>query len=233
MTTTQAANTTTTTFTNSDTQGWTGTGGFGGATFVDLADGNPLPSFRTSFPDFAIFGITFANETNPAFLGDYTHMPFTFSVDAKTRIVGSFTPTVRDLILELRDYDNPPQGFQYVSVFYDLGDLRDPNAGGSGLWENNSVSVSDPTQAALPPGWGGTGAEDPVTFEPILPPGRTFASVLAGVDEVALTTFRPGFFYIDLFFDVSVDNISLTFVPEPGALSLLACAGLLVVRRRR
>jgi hypothetical protein len=111
--------------------------------------------------------------------------------------------------------------------------LRDPGAGGSGSWENNSVSVANPAQAALPPGWGGTGAEDPNTFEPILPPGRTFANVLASIDEIVFTTFKPGFFYVDEYIDVAVDNISVNFVPEPaslGALGLTACAA--ATRRR-
>ena len=230
----RAATTTVTTFTGGDTQGWQGTGGFGGGTTVDTADGNPAPSLRTAFPDFAIFGITFSNDTNPAFLGSYTHAPFTIGIDAKTRLVSSFNPTVRDLVLELRDYDNPPQGYQYVSVFYDMGDLRDPGAGGSGNWEHSSVTVANPMQATLPPGWGGTGAEDPVTFEPTLPPDRTFASVLAGVDEIVFTTFKPGFFYTDVRFDVAVDNISVTFVPEPASVACLGAAlGVLALRRRR
>jgi hypothetical protein len=88
-------------------------------------------------------------------------------------------------------------------------------------------------QATLPAGWGGTGAEDPNTFEPTLPPDRTFASVLAGVDEIVFTTFKPGFFYIDEYFDVSVDNIAVTFVPEPASLSGLIAVPLLMARRRR
>jgi hypothetical protein len=231
--TASAATSTTTTFTGGNTEGWTGTGGFGGATAVDFNDGNPLPSFRTQFPSFAIFGITFANDTNPAFLGSYTQAPFTISIDHKTRILGLINPGVRDLVLELRDYDNPPTGYPYVSVFYDLGDLRDPNAGGSGNWELGTVTVANPNQSTLPAGWGGTGAENPVTFEPELPPDRTFASVLASVDEIVFTTFKPGLFYTDNFFDVAVDNISLSFIPEPGALSVLCGAGLLALRRRR
>ena len=229
----QAATSTTTTFTGGNTEGWTGTGGFGGATAVDTADGNPAPSFRTQFPEFAIFGITFANDTNPAFLGNYTQAPFTIGIDHKTRLLRLFNPGSRDLVLELRDYDNPPIGFDYVSVYYDLGDLRDPGAGGSGQWEHASVTVANPMQATLPPGWGGTGAENPVTFEPELPPDRTFASVLAGVDEIVFTTFKPGFFYVDSFFDVAVDNISVSFIPEPGALGVLSAGALLALRRRR
>ena len=113
---------------------------------------------------------------------------------------------------------SPPGGMSYLSVFVQY---------------HAAVTVANPTQATLPAGWGGTGAEDPVTFEPTLPPDRTFASVLAGVDEIVFTTFKPGFFYIDEYFDVSVDNIAVTFVPEPASLSALLGATLLLARRRR
>lgn len=221
-----AATSVVTTFDGGDTKGWQGTGGFGGSTFVDFQDGTPAPSLRTSFPDFAIFGISFENDSNPDYLGDYTHLPFTISVDAKTRLLALLVPSSRDLILELRDYDNPPAGYSYVSVYYNLGLLQDPFAGGSGDWEHYSVTVDDPTQLTLPPGWGGTGDEDPMTFEPRLPADRTFASVLASVDEVVLTTFEPGFFYINNYFDVAVDNIRVQFIPEPASLGWI---GLLVV----
>ena len=71
----------------------------------------------------------------------------------------------------------------------------------------------DPTQTDLPQGWGGSGDEDPNTFEPILPADRTFADVLAGVDEVVFTTFVPGFFYGFTNFDLQVDNVSVRSVP--------------------
>lgn len=215
-----AATSVTTSFEAGNTQGWVGTGGFGGGTSVDFQDGNPAPSFRTAFPNFAIFGLIFRNNSNADFLGDYTHMPWTISVDAKTRKLGLFGPGSRSLILELRDYTNPPVGASFVSVYYDLGFLRDPGAGGSGNWEPYQVTVGNPLQLTLPPGWGGTGDEDPITLEPRLPPNRSFASVLASVDEIVFSTFKPGFFYTDNYFDVAVDNLRVAFASDSGDFDL-------------
>ena len=65
----------------------------------------------------------------------------------------------------------------------------------------------------LPAGWDGYGAEDS-TGMPYLPSDRTFASVLAGVDEVAFTTYVPGMVFGYTYFDVAVDNISISAVPQ-------------------
>ena len=61
----------------------------------------------------------------------------------------------------------------------------------------------------MPAGWGGYGAEDPNTFEPILPEGVTFADVMASVDELAFTTYEPGWFYGPTVFDVRIDNLRI------------------------
>ena len=224
--------TVTTTFDNGVTNGWEGTQGGGGSSFIDATLGNPAPALRTIFNNF---GIEFTNNTSPDYVRDYSAAPFTFSVDVLTQNVNFFGQDVsRDLILEFRDFDNTVQGYPYVSVWYDLGDLVDPDIGGSGQWETLSVTVADPTATDLPAGWGGYGDEDPVTFEPILPAFRTFADVLAGTDQVVLTTYRPGFFYGFTDFDVAVDNIALTIVPEPAsALGLAGLAGAALLRRRR
>ena len=47
----------------------------------------------------------------------------------------------------------------------------------------------------------------PRSFQPILPPGVTFADVMASVDELAFTTVEPGFFYGFADFDVRFDNL--------------------------
>lgn len=209
------------------TEGWEGPSGPGGATFLDTQNGNPAPSLRTQFVDF---GITFRNNSNPEFIGDYTRAPqVALTVDAYTYAINFFgAPVTRDLILELRDYDNPPRGYPYVSVWYDLGDLDPSNPG----WHTYSVLIGDTGSATLPGGWGGYGAEDPVTFEPILPPGRTFTNVLDNVDEIALTTFRPGFLYAGTQFDVAIDNVGIRFIPEPATAGLLALGLALLARRR-
>ena len=48
-----------------------------------------------------------------------------------------------------------------------------------------------------------------VNGEPILPEGVTFADVMATVDEVAFTTFEPGWFYGPTVFDVRIDNLRI------------------------
>jgi hypothetical protein len=64
------------------------------------------------------------------------------------------------------------------------------------------VTIADPNSTVLPPGWSGTGADNP-NGHPILPPGQTFASVLQNVDSINFTTFEPGFFFGDTNFDLS------------------------------
>jgi hypothetical protein len=98
---------------------------------------------------------------------------------------------------------------------------------------NYSVTIDDPNSDILPPGWGGFGAEDPDTFEPILPEGVTFADVLSGVDEIAFTTIQPGFFFSFDDYDVTLDNITISTIPAPGSAVLLGAGGLFAARRRR
>ena len=214
-------------------EGWTGPQGVGGATFIDPALGNAAPALHTVFEDF---GITFRTTTNAAFVGDYTQSPsVTLGLDVLTQSIQFFGQNVtRRLVVELRDHDNPAEGYPYTSVWATLGTLSSANAG----WQHLSVTIADTSATALPTGWGGYGAEDPVTFEPTLPPGRTFASVLAGVDELVFTTLVPGFFYGFTDFDVAIDNVSITAVPEPASALLLGLGlsfgigGLLLHRRR-
>jgi MYXO-CTERM domain-containing protein len=215
-----------TTFDSGD-DGWVGPTGFGGHTFIDDTFGNSAPSMRTQFDDF---GITFHNDSNPGFIGDLTATErVDVTIDTYTTqldFLGLSTP--REFIVEFRDYDNPPQFYPYVSVWASLGVLNQDNPG----WHTWTATIEDTGVADLPTGWGGTGAEDPVTFEPTLPDDRTFASVLAGVDEIAFTTFVPGYFFSNSMYDVAIDNIGLTQVPAPAGAALLAVAGL-VTRRRR
>ena len=101
------------------------------------------------------------------------------------------------------------------------------------------VTIDDTSATDLPPGWGGTGAENEF-FEPVLPENRTFTSVLAGVDEIAVTTLEPGFFFGFTDFDVRIDNIARSGPAIPtmseyglmGMAAALLAAGGLVLRRR-
>jgi hypothetical protein len=217
---------------SSGTQGWEGTqpaDGIGGSG-IDTTLGNGAPAYRTIINNF---GITFANSTNAQFVRDYTATSsVTFGIDVLAQQVSYFgTDVTRDLVLELRDYDNASNGLPYTSVWTTIGTL-DASAGG---WQHFSVTIGDTSATGLPSGWGGYGAEQ-ADGSPVLPAGLTFAGVLAGVDEIAFTTYKPGYAYGFTDFDVAVDNISVSAVPEPGTYAMmLAGLGLVgtIARRRR
>jgi hypothetical protein len=178
------------------TEGWTG------AEIVP-GFGNPAPSLHTMSNYTFITAIS--NSINATFLGDYTQWTAVrLGLDVNTHSIENGMP----LEIELRDYDNPPPGYSYVSVWYKLG-ILDPTYVG---WHTWSVTIADTSTAALPPGWYGTGAYTLDPFEVHLPADRTFASVLAGVDRVVLTT-DIGIFYGEAFHDVSLDNI---FIQSAG-----------------
>ena len=216
------------TFDGGDQQGWTGPQGPGGATFIDLAEGNGAPSLRTQFNNF---GINFRNNTNPSFVRDLSvYEEVTFSVDVLVNDISfTGTPVSRPWVLELRDVDNDSSA-PWDSVFFDFGDI---SAATEGEWTTFSVTIANPSQTELPAGWRGAGADDPNTFEPILPAGRNFGDILSTYDEIALTTLEPGFFFGFTDFDVLIDNIRIETVPAPGAAALFGLGAIGVMRRRR
>ena len=206
--------------------------GFSGNAVFEATGGNPGGAARhitdLNFNDLRT-GAS-GEPANAAFLGDYSaHNSVTFSIDVKTNMLDSFAgnPIARPIGIALRDRDI--QGGSGASgVFFELGVL---GVNFTPDWTTLSVTIDDPTSTDLPPGWIGFGDEDPNTFEPVLPAGATFASVLASVDEFDVTGAAPGFFFGPAFWDVQIDNIAVA-VPEPNASLLLifAFAGL---RRRR
>ncbi|MEE2681395.1 MAG: hypothetical protein VX641_03380 [Planctomycetota bacterium] len=196
-------------------QGWIGTNGSTGGTQLEATGGNPGHHLHTVFNDF---GIEFTNDTRPdEFQNLLGNEEVTIQVDLKVEAIDFFgTPATRPWVLEIRDYDNAPPGFLWVSVWYLFEWV-----GAEGDWRTFEVTISDTTASELPPGWGGTGAEPPPSYEPTLPADRTFASVLAGADEIAFTTYQPGWVFGFTNFDVRFDNVRITgcSVPEcPGDL---------------
>ena len=187
--------------------------GFSGNALFEATDGNPggaarhvsdlfFNELRTGAP---------GEDANPGFLGDYSGATsVTFSFDVKTNMLDDFigNPIARPIGISLKDRDimgpSGPSG-----VFFEVGIIGvafNPD------WTTLAVTIDDPTATELPPGWIGFGDEDPSTFEPILPAGATFASVLAGVDEFQVTGAVPGFFYTNAIWDVQIDNIMVTVV---------------------
>ena len=211
------------------TEGWS----VSGRDDISPTGGNPGANMDVFLDE--VFGAEIRNETNAAFLGDLRRYgsSLTFSVDTNIASIASIpagSELTRDLVVELIDFNPPGSNYPYVSVWYNLGEI------GSHLpvWRTMSVTVDDTNAAALPAGWGGTGDEDPTTFEPRLPADRTFTSVLQSVDSIRFTTMVPGFFYAFHSYDMQVDNPTIASVPEPASMiSVASIGGLALLRRRR
>ena len=195
------------------TQGWEGPQGPGGATQIVATGGNPDERFRTVFNNF---GITFSNDVNSAFLGDYSRFSsVTISFDIKVDRVEFFgQPVTRPLLIDLRDNDPPESPYPWNSVYFSFPPIDGATDVG---WQTRSVTITDTESQTLPSGWRGYGDEDPQTFEPRLPPGVTFADVISSVETIAITTLEPGYFFGFTDFDVSVDNITISGTPRTVA----------------
>jgi hypothetical protein len=169
------------------------------------------PGMYMGLPYGAFQAVTLRNDTpGSPVLGDLTQYP-SFRVSVDFRVFQLYNwffepmdPAWFNLTLEFVDYtDEGP-----VSVYHVGPPLPQVVDG----WTTFTWDVPDTSAAELPPGWGGTGAEDPNTYEPILPPGRTWASVLASVDEVRITTMQPGYFYSSNFWEAGFDNVSFVVI---------------------
>ncbi|MCA9242717.1 MAG: hypothetical protein KDA32_02085, partial [Phycisphaerales bacterium] len=171
--------------------------------FLETEDGHPDENLRWTMVN--TFGCTFKNTTNLNVIGDYSRYSdgVRLAVDIRVDDISYFgRQLTRNLIVELVDRIGDPNEFiQPVTVYYNLGPIRvgEPNDPNTWFdlpqWQSFEVVIDDVTSTSLPPGWGGTGDEDPMTFMPILPARRTFADVLQNVDEIHFTTYEPGYFY--------------------------------------
>lgn len=184
-------------------QGWGGVGEGMGGSWISSTPGKHGAAYYTYVQD--THGLHWVTRTNQAFLGNYgTARPVTISIDVNVKsIIFNGKEVERDLIVELRDYDDPYDGMPYTSVWYRLGPISK-----RGNWHHFEVTIHDTKATSLPIGWGGTGSG-----ALSLPPGRTFADVLASVDEVAFSTLVPGNFYGWTNYDVAVDNIAIMIKP--------------------
>jgi hypothetical protein len=215
-------------FEDANHQGWTVNGNQ-----MTFPGGNPGTYMGVPYLDF--FGIDLRNEdlSSPV-NGDITRYGADLSVSVDVRMFNltsstgdQINPDWFNLVLELRDYGDPGTGYPYTSVFTVIQGLPQIEEG----WVTYNYVI--PIQNDLPLGWGGTGDEDPVTFEPRLPENRSYLSVLQNVDEFRITTFEPGYFYGFNFWEMGFDNVNVSAVPAPGTAGLLTLAGLASARRRR
>ena len=187
-------------------------GGFIGNFVFEEFGGNPDGNAHINaggpffFPSLRTGGI--GEPMNPIFLGDFSGFAqVTFGFDIRVDSITNFNGVEigRPFGIMLIDRDSQgPSGS--AGVFFETQFLA---ASIQDDWTTYTAIIDDPTSATLPPGWIGFGDEDPMTFEPVLPAGATFATVLASVDEFRLTGAVPGFFFNNAFFDVRIDNISV------------------------
>lgn len=207
--------------------------GFQGNAFFEAAGGNPGGVAHTNdlieFPNLRTGAI--GEPSNPGFLGDYSGFTnVTFSVDVKTVSLQDFSGNESYRPFGVILIDRDIQGIDGPSgVYFELGNLsvfENPN------WTSYSVTIANPASPTLPAGWIGFGSTNMQTYEPMLPAGATFASVLAGVDEFHFSGAVPGYFFDPVFPDYYVDNISV-IVPEPVSAALLVGGVLVLIRRRR
>lgn len=190
---------------------------------------NGTPAMHT---DAYLYFTQYWTRDNAAFLGNYAAfgsvtLGLDVMVEHMTQLDG--TPMARDFVVELRDYDKASTNAPYSSVWYKLGVI---DGAAPGL-QHLSVTF-DPRSDTLPTGWGGYG--DAGFLGSALPPAQTFRRILSDVDEVVFGTATPGSFYIEGIYGLSVDNVSISAVPEAnGGLMLLAGLGMVgaLARRRR
>ena len=179
-----------------------GAEGWDGNALVEPDGGHPGPNAHFFLE---ATGIEYRTDSNAAFLGDLTQdavlgVGLDVKVDSMTYEGSEIT---RNLIVEFRSYALAQDGYPYTAVWTRLGVLQ---AGPD--WGGYAISFA-PGSPQLPAGWGGYGAEDPSTGEPVLPDGVTFADVMAQVDELAFTTFEPGYIYGFAIYDVRFDNLRI------------------------
>lgn len=220
------------------TEGWQVVGPNDGSQGDFLLPTGGAPGANLNFFLIDTFGASFHNNTNPDFKGDLSRYgsSITLSLDLKVNSIdyagfflGQNYEVPREIVVELVNYNPAGSTFPYTSVWYDLGQISSFDTGD---WTHFAVTIADTSATALPAGWGGYGAET-AFGDPILPADRTFASVLANVDEMRFTTYEPGFFYGFTEFNLQYDNPSIEAVPEPTLAAGLLPAAALLRRRRR
>jgi hypothetical protein len=179
---------------------------------VILDDGRGISGPYINLPYADYWGFTLTDNGATGLTGDLTvNTALTVSVDLRNFAFLNFfgdpiDPSSRPVILQLWDEGDPEDFFDDVSVWF-RGPAIPAMADG---WVTYSFEIPIPGGNEMPAGWGGTGDEDPVTFEPKLPDDRTFRSVLQHVTRVGISTFEPGYFYASSFIEFGADNLSVT-----------------------
>jgi len=180
-------------------------------------DGQGVSGQYIELPIGDFFGLTLtSNRASTGLTGNLNRWPrgLKISFDIRTFLFNNFNnqpidPNSRPLILHLHDRDDPNNFSDDAGIWTTNAPIPGPQEG----WKHREFTIPLANATALPPGWGGTGGEDPVTFEPLLPPGRTYTNVLASVDDVEISTYQPGYFYGFSFWHIGIDNVKVEQIP--------------------
>jgi hypothetical protein len=203
-------------FENGQANGWEATGG---STLLG-AGGNPGWYMGVPYGDWYWLTLSTESAGNPL-------------IGNLSRHGGALEVSVDALVLQLHNWFNEPMDPGNFPVVFQFTHAADPTISvywiGPGMpavangWTTITCEIPDPTSTTLPPGWGGTGDEDPNTYEPILPPGYTYASVMANIGNFRVTTAQPGYFYIPSWWEAGFDNIKVSLAG--GATCYANCDG--------
>jgi len=194
---------------------------------VEPAGGNPGAWLHNPGLDTFAPILTNTIGTPSLFTGNLRARQVTsIGVDARTD-AATFGAGGRQFSILLRNIRGTPNDPDDDDYAYFVGPLV-PQVGEG--WKSFNFNIPSQDTSAVPAGWSGGHAGDPENFRP----GVTWNDVITNVDSVEFWWLHPAFFAIFQQWDVGVDNVRVTAIPEPtGALALsgLALAG--VARRRR
>ena len=192
-----------------------------GGDTIEAGGGNPGRYLHQ--PAYDVFAPQARAEGGP-FVGDYRAMGVTgIGVDAITYSRDFGDPVGFSFSLLLRDTKGTGD-FDDDDYAYFVGDqVPLPGEG----WKSYAFDVpsgSDDTPAGWKGGWAGDGEN--------FRPGVTWGDVVTSVDSVEFWWIDPSYFAFFAFWDVGIDNASITTIPAPAGLALLGAAGLTMRRRR-
>lgn len=192
-------------FEDNNASGWTANG----VPTLYEEGGNPGQYMGIPLADFQWISLSAREESSMVF-GDLSRYDADIMISVDVRVDGLYNfdnqpmnPLWFPLVIQLWNYDIPAD--VPVSVYLISQTLPE----NFGEWKRIEFTIPNASATSLPPGWGGTGAEDPITYEPTLPGGVTYRDVLSNIGQVDISTSLPGHFYGPSFWQVSWDNLRI------------------------
>jgi hypothetical protein len=162
---------------------------------------------------------------------DFFEWPIVKSTDAApTPFHGDYAAAgVSEISFDYQTYVNPfgggPTGISGGLVLFDSNGFSAYTTNGvdltpvTGSWRTTTFTIPS-QEPSLPAGW-------------FMPAGGNWADLITDVTRVQLHYLDPGQGGFSQGWTVGMDNASITYVPEPGALALVSMGGLAMLRRRR